>query len=83
MFQVLIQIHPVPSSEAAESSSVQVVNHLVLFAGLGEKTDKFHRAQTVNGLQKISDNNKIVYHSRQEALDSGRQPCEVCNLNFF
>lgn len=43
-----------------------------------EKTDKFHRPEC-EWAQKISDWNKIVYHSRQEALDSGRQPCEVCN----
>ncbi len=65
------------SSEAAESSSSSSESSGAVYWA-SEKTDKFHKPNC-EWAQKISDNNKIVYHSRQEALDSGRQPCEVCN----
>ena len=42
------------------------------------KTNSFHKP-SCEWAQKISDDNKIVFHSRQDALNSGRQPCEVCN----
>ena len=42
------------------------------------KTDKFH-LPTCEWAEKISDNNKIVYHSRDDAIADGKQPCSVCN----
>ena len=42
------------------------------------KADKFH-LPTCEWAEKISDNNKIVYHSRDDAVDDGKVPCGVCN----
>ena len=42
-----------------------------------EESDKFHKP-SCEWAQKISDYNKIVYHSRQEAINDGRVPCHVC-----
>lgn len=41
-------------------------------------SDKFHDP-SCEWAQKISGKNKIVFNSRDEALNSGYQPCEVCN----
>ena len=41
------------------------------------KAEKFHTPDC-EWAQKISQSNKIVYHSRQEALNDGRTPCHVC-----
>ena len=42
------------------------------------KTDKFH-LPTCEWAEKISDNNKVVYQSRNDAIADGKQPCSVCN----
>ena len=42
------------------------------------KTDKFH-LPTCEWAEKISNNNKVVYHSRDDAIADGKQPCTVCN----
>lgn len=42
------------------------------------KTDKFHLS-SCEWAQKISDNNKIVYNSREDAISDGKKPCSVCN----
>ena len=42
------------------------------------KTGKFH-LPTCEWAEKISDNNKIVYQSRNDAIADGKQPCSVCN----
>lgn len=62
----------------SSSSSEESVSSSGAVYWASEKTDKFHKP-SCEWAQKISDWNKIVFHSRQEALDSGRQPCEVCN----
>lgn len=41
-------------------------------------SDKFHYP-SCEWAEKISSKNKVVFNSRDEALDSGYQPCEVCN----
>lgn len=41
-------------------------------------SDKFHNP-SCEWAQKISGKNKIVFNSRDEALNNGYQPCEVCN----
>lgn len=43
-----------------------------------EESNKFHKS-SCEWAQKISDDNKIVYMHRQEAINDGRVPCEVCN----
>ena len=41
-------------------------------------SDKFHKP-SCEWAQKISSRNKVVFHSRDEALNSGYVPCQVCN----
>ena len=42
------------------------------------KSDKFHTPDC-EWAQKISGSNKIVYHSREDAIADGKIPCSVCN----
>lgn len=42
------------------------------------KADKFH-LPTCEWAEKISDDNKIVYQSRDDAIADGKEPCGVCN----
>ena len=42
-----------------------------------DDSNKFHYP-SCEWAQKISDWNKIVYHSREEAINDGRVPCHVC-----
>ena len=37
----------------------------------------FHRP-SCEWAQEILDHNLIVYNSRKEAIDDGREPCHVC-----
>lgn len=39
---------------------------------------KFHKP-SCEWAQKISGKNKVVFHSRDEAISSGYQPCSVCS----
>ena len=43
-----------------------------------DKTDKFH-LPTCEWAEKISDENKIIYSSREDAIADGKEPCSVCN----
>ena len=42
------------------------------------KTDKFHLPEC-EWAEKISEDNKIIYSSREDALADGKEPCGVCN----
>ena len=42
------------------------------------KAEKFH-LPTCEWAQKISDSNKIVYQSRNDAIEDGKVPCTACN----
>lgn len=64
------------SSEKSVTGSSTTKSETVFWASV--KTNSFHKP-SCEWAQKISDDNKIVFHSRQDALNSGRQPCEVCN----
>ena len=64
------------SEKSVSSSNTGKSSGTVYWASV--KTDKFHKP-SCEWAQKISDDNKIVYNSRQEALNSGKQPCDVCN----
>lgn len=64
------------SSEKSVTGSSDAKSGTVYWASV--KTNSFHKP-SCEWAQKISDDNKIVFHSRQDALNSGRQPCEVCN----
>ena len=42
------------------------------------ETTKFHKP-TCEWAYKIKESNKIVYNSREAAIEDGKIPCEVCN----
>lgn len=42
------------------------------------KAEKFH-LPTCEWAQKISENNKIIYQSREDAIADGKEPCGACN----
>ena len=42
------------------------------------KAEKFHTPDC-EWAQKISEANKIVYHSREDAIEDGKVPCGACN----
>lgn len=42
------------------------------------KAEKFHTPDC-EWAQKISQSNKIVYHSRSDAIADGKVPCTACN----
>lgn len=42
------------------------------------KAEKFH-LPTCEWAEKISEDNKIVYDSREDAIADGKVPCGVCN----
>ena len=42
------------------------------------KADKFH-LPTCEWAEKISEDNKIVYKSREDAIADGMEPCGECN----
>ncbi len=42
------------------------------------KAEKFH-LPTCEWAEKISDDNKIIYHSRDDAIEDGKVPCGACN----
>ena len=43
-----------------------------------DKAVKFHKP-SCEWAQKISESNKIIYDSREDAIADGRQPCGECN----
>ena len=42
-----------------------------------KESDKFHRP-SCEWAQEIIEPNLIIYYSRKEAIDDGREPCHVC-----
>lgn len=42
------------------------------------KSGKFHKP-SCEWAQKIKGNNKVVFHSRDEAINAGYKPCSVCS----
>ncbi len=59
------------SSSGSSSSSSQTY-------WASSNSNKFHHPDC-EWAQKISGKNKVVFNSRDEALNSGYQPCEVCS----
>lgn len=64
------------SSKASSSSDDNSASTGEYWAS--SKTDKFH-LPTCEWADKISDNNKVIYHSRDDAIEDGKVPCSVCN----
>ncbi len=63
------------NSQVSSSSSSDSSSGAVYWAS--DDSNKFH-IPSCEWAQKISPYNKIVYHSRQEAINDGRIPCHVC-----
>ena len=64
------------NSDTAKSSSDSASGSTEYWASA--KADKFH-LPTCEWAEKISDGNKIVYQSREDAIKDGKEPCSVCN----
>ena len=61
---------PTSSSSSSSSSSGQTY-------WASSNSNKFHYP-SCEWAQKISGKNKVVFHSREEAINSGYVPCQVC-----
>lgn len=66
-----------PKTKSTSSSSSSSSNSGATYWG-SSKSGKFHRPSCEWG-QKISSSNKVVFHSRDEAINSGYVPCQVCS----
>lgn len=58
-------------------NNVNSANDSVVFLA-SSQTNKFHKPDC-EWAGKIKDNNKIVYHSREAAINDGKLPCGECN----
>ena len=65
---------PVESKETSSSSSSSSSGATYWASS---KSGKFH-LPSCEWAQKISSSNKVVFHSRDEAINSGYVPCQVC-----
>ena len=64
---------PAIDDTSSSSSSSSGTTYLA-----SSSSGKFHKPNC-EWAQKISSKNKVVFHSRDEAISSGYQPCSVCN----
>ena len=65
-----------PKQDTSSSSSSSSSSGATYWAS--SNSDKFHNP-SCEWAQKISSKNKVVFHSRDEAISSGFQPCSACN----
>lgn len=66
-----------PKQDTSASSSSSSSSSGQTYWG-SSNSGKFHYPSCEWG-QKISGKNKVVFHSREEAISSGYQPCQVCS----
>lgn len=66
-----------PKTKSTSSSSSSSTSSGATYWG-SSKSGKFHRPSCEWG-QKISSSNKVVFHSRDQAINSGYVPCQVCS----
>lgn len=64
------------SSSPSSSSSSSASSSATYWAS--SNSNKFHKP-SCEWAQKISSKNKVVFHSRSEALNAGYRPCQVCS----
>ena len=64
-----------PKPETTSASSSSSSSGQTYWAS--SNSDKFHNP-SCEWAQKISSKNKVVFNSREEALNAGYQPCQVC-----
>lgn len=65
-----------PKTESTSSSSSSSSSSATYWGS--SKSGKFHYPSCEWG-QKISSSNKVIFHSRDEAINSGYVPCQVCS----
>ena len=65
----------VTSDKPAETTSSSSSSSATYWAS--SNSGKFHNP-SCEWAQKISGKNKVVFHSRDEAINAGYQPCQVC-----
>lgn len=63
-------VEPVSNNDSGSSASSEY--------WASAKAEKFHTPDC-EWAQKISESNKIVYHSRDDAIEDGKVPCGACN----
>ena len=63
-------VEPITKNDSSSSANTEF--------WASSKAEKFHTPDC-EWAQKISDGNKIVYHSRDDAIADGKVPCSVCN----
>ena len=56
-------------------SSVQIET----FTYLASKSSKIFHKSTCRSAKVISDSNRVPFGTRQQAADTGRKPCKICN----
>ena len=66
-------VHPVVDNNTSDNGSSSPSEYWA-----SSKAEKFH-LPTCEWAQKISDANKVVYHSRDDAIEDGKVPCTACN----
>lgn len=66
---------PAPKKESTSTSSSSSSSGTTYWGS--SKSGKFHYPSCEWG-QKIYSGNKVVFHSREEAISAGYSPCQVC-----
>ena len=67
-------VEPIKENVSSDSSSSGGATEYWASA----KAEKFHKP-TCEWAEKISEDNKIIYQSREDAIADGKVPCGVCN----
>ncbi len=67
-----------PQVDSADSKNTTSSDETPSEYWASAKTDKFHLPDC-EWAEKISDDNKIIYQSREDAIADGKEPCSVCN----
>ena len=70
---VTVDKAPEPQPSSSSSASDSGVTYVA-----SSKSGKFH-TPGCEWAQKIASSNKVVFHSREDAINSGYSPCKVCS----
>ena len=70
------KVEPTTNNNDSDSSGSSSSSDTVYWASA--KAEKFHNP-SCEWAQKIKDSNKIVYQSREDAIEDGKIPCGECN----
>lgn len=71
-------VNVINNTDSNNSSNVDSQDDSGVVFWASKNATKFHKPNC-EWAQKIKDSNKIVYHSREDALNDGREPCGECN----